>query len=236
MIYFFQGFKGFLIQWSEHQNGSPWLVAAAFLTVMIAGYLLGSVNTAIILSKNLYGADVRDYGSGNAGMTNMFRAFGKKAGFLTLAGDSLKALLAVVTGFLIMGDMGSYVGGFFCLLGHSFPVFFHFKGGKGVVVSAITILFINPVVFLLLILIFGLMFLATQIVSASSITAAFFYPALVYGIGKATGTFKGVEVIFALFIGMFVIAMHRENIHRMINHTEKKIEFGKNKKNKKDKK
>lgn len=222
-------YPGLLVTWSGGGKGSLWLIAGVFLAIVLAGYLLGSINTAVIVSKALYKADVRNYGSGNAGMTNMFRSFGKKAGFLTLAGDALKALFAVGIGYLLFGSTGAYIAGFCCLIGHSFPCFFRFKGGKGVVVSAITILFIDPLVFLVLILIFGLMFLSTRIVSASSITAAFFYPVLVYGFSRALPSRTGLEFIFSLLIGLFVIAMHRENIHRLINRTEKKIEFGKKK-------
>ena len=202
----------------------------AFLLVAAIAYSLGSINSAILISKKCYGYDVRNYGSGNAGMTNMFRSFGKKAGFLTLLGDVLKALVAVIIGFIFMGAPGQYISGFFCLLGHTFPIFFQFKGGKGVIVSAITILLIDPLVFLSLALIFGLMFAATQIISASSITAAFFYPLVVYAFNTEHPSL--VYLIFSFSIACFVIAMHRENIHRLLNRTEKKFTIGK--KNKED--
>ena len=197
-----------------------YLLCAIFLIAVIS-YLLGSINPAILISKKRYGQDVRTLGSGNAGMTNMFRSFGKSAGFLTLAGDSAKALVAVLAGFLILGAPGQYVAGFFCLLGHAFPVYFHFKGGKGVIVSAITILLIDPLVFLTLIVIFALMFAATQIISASSLTAAFFYPLVVYAFNiNHPGT---IYILFSLLTSFLVIGMHRENIHRLINKTEKKF-------------
>ncbi len=199
-----------------------------FFLIAILSYLLGSINTAVLLSKKIYGYDVRDYGSGNAGMTNMFRTFGKKAGLLTLAGDAVKALLAISIAFFILGGPGQYIAGFFCILGHVFPVYYRFKGGKGVVVGAITVLLIDPLVFLVLLLIFSLMFAATQIISASSITAAFFYPLVVYAFNiRHPST---VYLLFSLFIAFFIIAMHRENIHRLLNKTEKKFTFGKGKK------
>lgn len=212
------------------------LMIGAFLLCSVIAYLLGSINTAILISTKLYGYDVRGYGSGNAGMTNMFRTFGKKAGFLTLAGDVAKALVAVVLGFFIMGGPGQYVAGFFCLIGHVFPVFYKFKGGKGVIVSAITILLIDPLVFLVLVLIFGLMFAATQIISASSITAAFFYPMVVYAFHIKDPNLT--YIFFSLMISFLVIAMHKENIHRILNKTEKKFTIGKSdeKKEKKGKK
>ena len=229
------GYLGLFVEKIPPEARSPWLTAGVLLLIALVGYLLGSVNPAVIISRKKYGKDVREYGSGNAGMTNMFRCFGKTAGFLTLAFDSLKAVVAVGIGYLVFGATGAYLGGFFCLLGHSFPVFFGFKGGKGVIVSAITILFIDPLVFAAIAVIFGLMFLATRIVSASSITAAFFYPAMVYAFSRFLPGRTGLETLFSLLIAILVIAMHRENIHRLMDRTEKKVEFGK-KKDKKNKK
>lgn len=227
--------NGVLFDWVLAMNGAArlWILALGFVLSAVIAYLLGSFNTAVVVCRKLYGEDVRNYGSGNAGMTNAFRAFGKKAGFLTLAGDAFKAFLAVALAFIFLGERGSYVAGFFCLVGHSFPCFFGFRGGKGVVVSAITVLLIDPLVFLVLVVIFGLMFAATQIVSASSITAAFFYPIVVYAFHKGQPSL--FYTAFPLFFGLFVIAMHRENIHRLLNRTEKKVTFGK-KKNKGQKK
>lgn len=214
----------------DGKTSTQWLLLSLlfFFVIAIVSYLLGSVNSAILISKSLYGNDVRGYGSGNAGMTNMFRTFGKKAGFLTLAGDILKALIAVVIGYVFLGGPGQYIAGFFCMIGHMFPVFFQFKGGKGVIVSAITILLIDPLVFLTLVVIFALMFAATQIISASSITAAFFFPLVVYAFNSQTPNI--LYLFFSLLMACFVIAMHKENIHRLLNKTEKKFTIKKDKK------
>jgi glycerol-3-phosphate acyltransferase PlsY len=234
MRYFFtqqiveEGFLGNYIFCLYPPTYFPYILGVFFALgalIAVCAYLLGSINSAIIISKGIYKYDVRDYGSGNAGMTNMFRSFGKKAGFLTLGGDVLKALIAVLIGFFVLGSLGQYIAGFFCMLGHSFPVYFKFKGGKGVLVSAITILLIDPVIFLFVLLIFGLMFAATQIISASSITAAFFYPLLVHAFGN-----RGIGPLsFALLMAFFVIALHKDNIHRILNKTEKKFTIKKNK-------
>ena len=104
--------------------------------VVVAGYLLGSLSISILLSKNLLGRDVRRHGSGNAGATNMARVFGMHAGLLTLAGDMLKAAAAMLLGFWLLGDTGMALGGVACLLGHCFPVYFKFKGGKAVSAGA----------------------------------------------------------------------------------------------------
>lgn len=199
-----------------------------FLLIAASSYLLGSINSAVIISKKIYGYDVRDYGSGNAGMTNMFRSFGKKAGFLTLGGDVLKALISVVIGYVLLGGPGQYMAGFFCMIGHMFPVYFKFKGGKGVIVSAITILLIDPLVFLVLLVLFALMFAATQIISASSLTAAFFFPLVVYAFNY--GHPKLSYTFFSMMIAFFVIGMHKDNIRRLLNKTEKKFTIKKSEK------
>ena len=232
MRYFFNGQiteYGFFV--NDQTTMTQYLIISVlfFLITAIVPYLLGSINSAIIISKKIYGYDVRDYGSGNAGMTNMFRSFGKKAGFLTLGSDVLKALISVVLGYVLLGGAGQYMAGFFCMLGHMFPVYFKFKGGKGVIVSAITILLIDPLVFAVLVLLFALMFAATQIISASSLTAAFFFPLVVYAFNRPC---KIEYLFFSLMISFFVIAMHKENIQRLLNKTEKKFTIKKDDKKK----
>ena len=106
------------------------------LSALIA-YVLGSLNFSIILSKTIFRQDVREGGSGNAGATNMARRFGKSAGILTLLGDMLKAAAALYIGHLLAGEWGMAVAGPFCQLGHCFPAYYHFKGGKGVSVGLV---------------------------------------------------------------------------------------------------
>ena len=196
------------------------------MVIALLAYLIGSISASIIVSKVLKHDDIRNHGSKNAGMTNMFRSFGKKAGFLTLGGDALKALISVVLGYVLLGGAGQYMAGFFCMIGHMFPVYFKFKGGKGVIVSAITILLIDPLVFLVLALLFALMFAATQIISASSLTAAFFMPMVVYAFNYNHPRLS--YIFFSLMISFFVIALHKDNIRRLMNKTEKKFTIKKN--------
>ena len=126
----------------------------AVILAAAAAYLLGSVSFAVVVSKGLYHQDVRQFGSGNAGMTNILRTYGKKAAALTLAGDFLKGVAAVLIGRLIFAAMGvtlfdgAYVGGLFAILGHLYPVYFGFRGGKGILTSIGIIAVINPLVFL----------------------------------------------------------------------------------------
>ena len=199
------------------------MLLVGYLIAAMVSYLLGSVNTAIIVSKGLYKNDVRKYGSGNAGMTNMFRVFGKKAGILTLLGDVLKAFVAILISSLIVGRAfgGAHLGGFFCIFGHVFPLYYNFKGGKGVLVAAVTILMIDPIVFLLVALVWGLMLWVTKIVSAASITAAAIYPLLSIKFTSANSFFT--TALFSIGISVFVIVMHKDNILRLKNGTEKRI-------------
>ena len=213
-----------------------WELVLVYAAVALIAYLLGSVSTAVILSKKKYGYDIREYGSGNAGMTNMGRTFGAKAAVFTALGDIAKALISLLVGYFAVGDRGLYIAGLFCIVGHSFPLFFHFKGGKGVIVSAVTILLMDPVIFLLVLVIWILMFFSTRIVSAASITAAFFYPLLVALIYRFNGKPRLEYILCSLFIGLFVVAMHRDNIRRMLNREEKKVDFSKWKKKREEKK
>ena len=216
-----------------------WLYSAGYgmtglvwgcLGVAVAAYLLGSINTALVVSKACYGKDIRQFGSHNAGMTNMFRVLGKKAGVLTLIGDVLKAFLSVFIGFLLVGKHfgGPYVAAFFCVLGHVFPVYYRFRGGKGVLVAAISILCVDPLVFLFVALVFALMFFTIRIVSVASITAAAIYPLLSTTFSVENNFLT--SVLFSLALSVFVIAMHRDNIRRLLNNEEKRVEFGKKKK------
>ena len=154
------------------------------IAVMVIAYLLGSLNIAIIVTKLFTKKDIRTMGSGNAGFTNVMRSVGTAAGVITFVGDFLKCALAVVIGSLLFRTMnvdseainltelsgyGKYLGGLFCFLGHIYPVYFKFKGGKGIVTMAALAAFINPVVFAVSIGSFLVTFLFTKIVSLGSI-------------------------------------------------------------------
>ncbi len=190
----------------------------------VIGYLLGSINWGVILSRKKYGGDVRNYGSGNAGATNMMRTYGKRAGAVTFGLDALKALVASFIGRLLLGSLGAYFAGFMCIVGHAFPVFFKFKGGKGVVVISVMCLLTTPVVFLILLAIYAIVFFGYKMVSLASVTVAALYPLILY-------MFVGphIAVLVSFFSGMLVIFLHRTNIKRIFNHTESKIDLSKKK-------
>ena len=131
------------------------LLIAGHLLCMAAGYLLGSVNTAIILSRIKYGADIRDSGSGNAGMTNVLRTYGAGSAGVTLLGDAAKTLVSYIIGTLLLGIRGAYFACFMCVVGHIFPLYYKFQGGKGIVCAGMMILLLNPLAFLIILAVFG---------------------------------------------------------------------------------
>ena len=201
----------------------------ATILAAAAAYLLGSVSFAVVVSKGLYHQDVRRFGSGNAGMTNILRTYGKKAAALTLAGDFLKGIAAVVIGRLIFAPMGvtlfdgAYVGGLFAILGHLYPVYFGFRGGKGILTSIGIIAVINPLVFVgLLIIGLPLIFL-TKIVSVGSLAGAVCYPILTLLVDSFQGGISWLDFSFSVVIALLVIWMHRANIKRLLNGTENRF-------------
>ena len=208
------------------------LIAACIL-VAAEAYLLGSIVFGILISKHFCHDDVRTHGSGSAGMTNMLRNYGKAAGAATAVGDVAKGAVAVLLGRLIFAWLlagtgiepvcGAYLAGIFAVIGHTLPVYFGFKGGKGVLVGAGAILATSPVVVLALLIIFLIEFAITRIVSLGSIIVAGLYPilAIVYwawqGANLPSLVFIGV---CAAVMGGMVIYMHRSNIQRLKDGTE----------------
>jgi glycerol-3-phosphate acyltransferase PlsY len=200
-------------------------VIAAIATAVIA-YLLGSINFAIIISGKTYKQDIRNFGSKNAGMTNMMRVYGKKAAALTLLGDALKAVVAGLVGYAFLGQLGAYIAGCGCVIGHMFPVFFKFKGGKGVVTAAMSILMCNPYVFIIILLLFIAIVAMTKYISAGSIMCVIIYPFVLSGIDTLLS--GGCPYVpFALLISVLVLFKHGENIKRLREGKESKFSFKK---------
>ena len=160
-------------------NGiSIWLVVLFCVIAGAAAYFLGSMNFAVIISKYKFHDDIRRYGSGNGGMTNMLRTYGKAAAGFTLLGDAAKGAVSVLIGTLLAGEAGAYIAGLCCVVGHSLPIYYGFKGGKGIVVTAVTILCLNPLVFLVLFILFALIVAGTKYLSLGSIIGVLIYPLL----------------------------------------------------------
>ena len=195
--------------------------------VIIAAYLLGSINFAIIISGKKYKQDIRDHGSKNAGMTNMMRTYGKKAAGLTLLGDALKAVAACLVGYVLIGSLGAYIAGLFCILGHIFPIFYRFKGGKGVVTTAVAILMCNPIVFAILFLLFVIIVLFTKYISLGSVVCVMLYPLLLDSVSRIFTGHPTPYVVFAMITAVVVVVKHWGNIKRLAEGKESKFSFKK---------
>ena len=212
--------------------GTPFLCAGIVLTALIA-YILGSFNFALILSKKMYGEDIRDHGSKNAGTTNMMRTYGKKAALFTILGDIGKGLLSVIAGSFLLGAAfgGGYFAGLCCVIGHVFPLFYGFKGGKGVATAAAVILMVDPLVCLVVLGIFILTVVLTRYVSLGSCLGAALFPFLTFYhvVGNPAFPGGGIAFVCALIMAMIVICKHHTNLRRLANGTESKFSFKKSK-------
>jgi glycerol-3-phosphate acyltransferase PlsY len=189
-----------------------------------AGYLLGSLNSALIVGR-FYGVDVRQHGSGNAGTTNTMRTLGKKAALFVLLGDIAKGLLAYVAGYFIFGgQIGGMIAGTAAIIGHIWPVYFGFKGGKGVLTTLAVLFMLDWRAALGLLGVFIIILALTRFVSLGSIIGAFLFPFVEILLGRNTET-----IIFSAIIAVLIIVMHRANIKRLLRGTESKFSFGKKK-------
>lgn len=204
-------------------------VVAAILLVAGSSYLLGSISSAVIVSRVFAGEDVRKKGSGNAGMTNILRNYGKFPAALTVIGDLGKAVIAIVLArhiFSFLGVLGfdaGYLAGVFVVLGHLFPLYFGFKGGKGVLTSVGTLLVVNPVpVLIVLIYALAIIFLSRR-VSLGSVIGGATIPIVTGIVLYLRGGPWMLETVFAAVFGMAVLVMHRQNIRRLLNGTEPRL-------------
>ena len=199
------------------------------IIVIICSYTLGSINFAIIVSGKRFKEDIRSHGSKNAGMTNMLRTYGKRAAGLTLVGDALKGILSCILGYIILGPLGARIAGLFCMLGHVFPVFYGFKGGKGVVTAFATILVCDTPVFVVLILIFIIIVAFTKYLSLGSIMCMALYPVLLDRMVKLLQSriVSFPEIIISMLLATVVIVKHWENITRLLKGKENKFSFKK---------
>ena len=215
-----------------------------FLSIIAAaglGYFLGSLNFSIIVVRMMTGRDIRDMGSKNAGLTNTLRCAGKSCALFTLLGDLLKGIVAVALarGFCHLLHAGmmpgndthyiGYIAGFFAILGHVFPIYYSFKGGKGVLVGAASFLAVDYKVFLALLAIFVVMLALSKYVSLASIISTAYCPLATllmswlidgYSFGRSF-----LYMILSLPMAAMVIWMHRSNIERLMDGNENKFSF-----------
>ena len=206
------------------------LVLASLLAAL-EGYLCGNVVFGILISKLFFHDDVRTHGSGSAGMTNMLRTYGKVAGAATAIGDVAKGAAAVLIGEWVFDLLapgwdpacGAYLAAIFAAIGHTKPIWFHFKGGKGVLVCGGAILALQPLVFLALLVIFLIEFAFTRIVSLGSIIIAAVYPVLTicYWVWRGANAPTVIYIaVCSVIMAAMVIYMHRSNIQRLREGTE----------------
>lgn len=214
-----------------------------YILIAVIAYLLGSLNFSIILSEVVKKKDIRDSGSGNAGATNMLRTYGKKAAVGTMIGDILKVALGIIIAIAILDVPMKYIfsnpadaaeiqrvmlykefAGLFCVLGHIFPLYFKFKGGKGVAACTGMVIIVDWRIALILFVIFIGVILISKWISLGSIVIALLYPVLIFAFYK-----NFILAAVALLFTAIVIVAHRENIKRLAKGTENKISI-KNKK------
>jgi len=201
---------------------------------IIIGYLLGSINFAIIIGKVFYNTDVRQHGSGNAGATNTLRTIGKKAAIFTTIGDLVKGIIACLIGMLLFKgeypSLGLILAGSAAILGHNWPIYFKFKGGKGVLTSLAVMLMVAPIPSLICLGFFIIIVVATRFISLGSIVAAGILPLLVFFLGDMLNSQSGLNptTYFSIFVAILLIFRHKANILRLIKGTESR--FGSKKK------
>ncbi|MFC3038856.1 glycerol-3-phosphate 1-O-acyltransferase PlsY [Virgibacillus xinjiangensis] len=183
----------------------------------IIAYLLGSIPSALIVGKVGYQLDIREHGSGNLGATNTFRVLGLKAGIIVTLSDILKGTAAASLPLLMDGDVNRLVIGLFAVLGHTYPLFARFKGGKAVATSGGIILGVNPLLFALMIISFLLTLYFSKYVSLSSMITG-----IVAVIASSIMGELGLTIVTAL-LTLFVFYRHKENLRRIKNKTEPKI-------------
>lgn len=210
----------------------PVIICVTISTII--AYLLGSANFAIIVSRAIAHDDIRNHGSGNAGLTNVLRTLGKGPAVLTLLGDFSKGITSVIIVRLLLhfcaGIDGFYIGdyivAFAALVGHVYPVYYGFKGGKGILVSFGALMILSPLAGLLCFSGFLIAVIFTRYVSLGSIIAGILYPLTTMLItALQLGAIDWIEVLCTLPISILIIYMHRANIKRLVKHEENKISF-----------
>ena len=209
------------------------LLAGVFLAVAAAAYFLGCFNGAVIVSKYILRNDIRNHGSGNAGLTNFYRVFGGGLTFVVILCDVIKAILAVLIGTLVIGMvtggwmgpvLGKYWAGLFCLLGHMFPCMFHFKGGKGILSGGTIALMLDWRVALVVWGGFLILAVLTKWVSLGSIWAGASFPFATWFVYQDL-----FLLLLSIIIGGLIVWKHRGNLKRILSGTESKFSLHKKK-------
>lgn len=213
------------------------------ILVIVAAYFLGSISSSILISRHVSGKDIREEGSGNAGTTNMLRVHGKKAAALTLVLDVGKGIVAVLLAMLadwavrkfvdistlsqfestfLYGNL-KYIAGFFAVLGHDFPIFFGFRGGKGVATSLGVMLIFDWRIGLIVAVVSLLIMVISRYVSLGSVAGGIAYPTAVAAYMAGSGNWNVTYLTVAILLGVVVILKHHANINRLLHGTENKL-------------
>lgn len=205
-----------------------------YIIVAIIAYLLGSISFSVIISKKMVGFDVRQKGSGNAGTTNVLRSVGKKAAIITLILDVLKGVVAILVAYIV-GKIANnldkslliQIAGIAVIIGHTFPIFFGFKGGKGIATSLGVLLMTNWNIGLICLVFALVLMVLTRIVSLGSIAAAILFPVLIIFMPSNNYIVEGNYIVYSIILAVLVIYNHRANVKRLLNGTENKLDFKK---------
>ncbi|MCM3567724.1 glycerol-3-phosphate 1-O-acyltransferase PlsY [Neobacillus mesonae] len=194
------------------------------IVVIVLAYLLGSIPSGLIVGKVFYKTDIREHGSGNLGATNTFRTLGIKAGIVVTMADILKGTLATALPAILAVDMHPLLAGIFAVIGHTYPIFASFRGGKAVATSGGVILCYEPLLFITLVLAFFIGLYLTKYVSLSSMIAGIVGIIYVLISGFVDRWDPPLLIVITLLVS-FVIYRHRTNIKRIMNKTEPKIKW-----------
>lgn len=192
------------------------------IIIILVSYLIGNFCTAYVIGRTVFKKDIREYGSGNAGATNALRVFGAKAGAIAFVGDALKGILAIIIGFHLMGYDGMILGGIFVAIGHNWPVFLKFEGGKGIATTIGVVTMIKPLLALFIIIFSISIVYKTKYVSLGSLIGSIILPIITIFLvlfNKADMNF----LFLTLILSIMAVLKHRSNIIRLINGKERKL-------------
>ena len=225
----------YICSFVSNETAQGILLLAAVLLCIASAYLIGSINPAIIFSKKVFNEDIRNHGSGNAGATNILRTYGQKMAIFIFALDFIKAAVAVIIGSVLLSiTTGGAISALFVVLGHMFPAYHKFKGGKGVACTAACMLILSPISFAILLPVFIAIVLLTKYVSLASIISVMLFPLLAHAFRGFWGIDSGFISLAAILIGAFVVFMHRTNITRLLEGKESKVDPFRKKKSEND--
>lgn len=193
-------------------------MASKIIIVSVLSYIIGNISASYLIAKYAAGIDIRKYGSGNAGATNVLRTLGKKAGVAAFLGDALKGVIAVVLGRLIAGEDGQIFAGLFVVIGHNWPIFLNFKGGKGIATTIGVMTAINPYIVAAIVPIGIVIIIITKYVSLASIMGMIIFPIIMLF------THQNMKlVLFSFILSIMALYRHRTNIKKLMEGTESKL-------------